>query len=45
MVVAETAKFFRFGDVFNPLRPQDALKHHFKSLKIDLIFLQQRVLQ
>ena len=24
---------------FNPLRPHDALKHHFKSLKTDLIFL------
>ena len=23
----------------NPLRPHDALKHHFKSLKTDLIFL------
>ena len=24
----------------NPLSPRDALKHHFTSLKIDLIFLQ-----
>ena len=25
---------------FNPLSPRDALKHHFTSLKADLIFLQ-----
>ena len=25
---------------FNPLSPHDALKHHFTSLKTDLIFLQ-----
>ena len=30
---------------FNPLSPHDALKHHFTSLKTDLIFLQQRVLE
>ena len=30
--------------LFNPLSPYDALKHHFTSLKTDLIFLQQRVL-
>ena len=30
---------------FNPLSPRDALKHHFTSLKTDLIFLQQRVLK
>ena len=30
------------GDV-NPLSPHDALKHHFTSLKTDLIFLQRRV--
>ena len=30
---------------FNPLSPHDALKHHFKSLKTDLIFLQQTVLE
>ena len=30
--------------LFNPLRPHDALKHHFTSLKTNLIFLQQRVL-
>ena len=29
---------------FNPLSPHDAVKHHFTSLKTDLIFLQQRVL-
>ena len=29
----------------NPLSPHDALKHHFTSLKTDLIFLQQRVLE
>ena len=27
-------------DCFNPLNPNDALKHHFASLKTDLIFLQ-----
>ena len=30
---------------FNPLSPHDALKHHFTSLKTDLIFLQQRDLE
>ena len=29
----------------NPLGPHDTLKHHFTSLKTDLIFLQQRVLE
>ena len=29
--------------LINPVSPQDALKHHFTSLKKDLIFLQQRV--
>ena len=29
----------------NPLSPHDALKHHFTSLKTDLIFLQLRVLE
>ena len=29
----------------NPLSPQDALKHHFTSLKTDLIFLLPRVLE
>ena len=28
------------GNVFNPLSPYDALKHHFTSLESDLIFLQ-----
>ena len=28
-----------------PLSPHDALKHHFTSLKTDLIFLQQGVLE
>ena len=35
-------------DIFrrlNPLSPHDALKHHFTSLKTDLIFLQLRVLE
>ena len=27
---------------FDPLSPHDALKHHFTSLKTDLIFLQIR---
>ena len=31
--------------LFNPLGPPDALKHHFTSLKTELIFLQQRVLE
>ena len=26
---------------FNPLCPHDALKHHFTSLKTDLIFIQE----
>ena len=30
--------------VFNPLDPHDALKHHFTSLKTDLILLQLGVL-
>ena len=30
---------------FNPLSPHDALKHHFTSLKTNLIFLQIRVLE
>ena len=29
----------------NPLSPRDALKHHFKSLKTDFIFLQVKVLE
>ena len=29
----------------NPLSPQDAFKHHFKSLKTDLIVLQLGVLE
>ena len=29
----------------NPLSPHDAIKHHFTSLKTDLIFLQLRVLE
>ena len=29
----------------NPFNPHDALKHHFTSLKTDLIFLQPRVLE
>ena len=29
----------------NPLSPHDALRHHFTSLKTDLIFLQSRVLE
>ena len=31
--------------IFNPLGPHDALKHHFISLKTDLIFLQLGVLE
>ena len=31
--------------LINPLNPHDALKHHFTSLKTDLIFQQPRVLE
>ena len=31
--------------LINPLNPHDALKHHFTSLKTDLIFQQTRVLE
>ena len=31
--------------LINPLSPHDALKHHFTSLKTDLIFLKLRVLE
>ena len=34
-----------FSLFINPLSPHDALKHHFTSLKTDLIFLQPRVLE
>ena len=30
---------------FNPLSPHDALKHHFESIKTNIIFRQQRVLE
>ena len=30
---------------FNLLSPHDTLKHHFKSVKTDFIFLQLRVLE
>ena len=30
---------------FNPLSPHEAFKHHFTSLKTDLIFLQPMVLE
>ena len=30
---------------FNPLGPEDALKHHFTSLKTDLIFQQLGILE
>ena len=33
------------GHYLTPLSPHDALKHHFTSLKTDLIFLQPRVLE
>ena len=35
-----SAKYDNIIVVFNPLGPHDALKHHFKSLKTDLILLQ-----
>ena len=31
---------FKMGTSFNPLSPHDALKHHFQSLKTNLISLQ-----
>ena len=34
-----------FINLINPLGLHDALKHHYTSLKTDLIFLQQRVLE
>ena len=40
--------FFTVGDNNEPLTllsPHDALKHHFTSLKTDLIFIQTRVLE
>ena len=33
------------AEIFNPLSPHDALKHHFTSLKTGFIFLQLRVLE
>ena len=38
-------RVFIFYKHINPLSPHDALKHHFTSLKTQLIFLQQRVLE
>ena len=35
----------RLKHTFNPLSPHDALKHHFTSLKTDLISLQPRVFE
>ena len=32
-------------NIISPLSPHDALKHHFKPLKTDLIFPQLRVLE
>ena len=37
--------FAVFVHELNPLSPHDALKHHFTSLKRDLIFLQLRGLE
>ena len=34
-----------YSYLFNPLSPRDALKHHFTSLKTDLISLQLGVLE
>ena len=36
---------FRHKWSFNPLSSHDAIKHHFKFLKTDLIFLQLRVFE
>ena len=33
------------GENFNPLSPHNALKHHFTSLKVNLIFQQLGVLE
>ena len=41
----KTPNKLQVGEHFNPLSPQDALKHHFTFLKTDLIFLQIRVLE
>ena len=41
----ESGDNYRYLFMFNPLNPHDALKHHFTSLKTDLIFPQQRVLE
>ena len=41
--LAENLNFF--VQCFNPFSPHDALKHHFTSLKTDLIFLQPGVLE
>ena len=38
-------KMWDKNEAFNPLSPHDALKHHFTSLKTDLIFLQLGVLE
>ena len=41
---AHKSTYWEVGLTFNPLSPHDALKHHFTSLKTDLIFLKLRVL-
>ena len=42
-VICSSGYLFHSEPLFNPLSPHDALKHHFTSLKTDLIFLQLRV--
>ena len=44
-VVANCHDCYESTPLLNPLSPHDALKHHFTSLKTDLIFPQQRVLE
>ena len=41
----QVGKSLYMGLGLNPLSPHDALKHHFTSLKTDLISLQQRILE
>ena len=40
-----TTNLYQLSLYINPLSPHDELKHRFTSLKTDLIFLQQRVLE
>ena len=44
MIEESPMVYVKIVQYFNPLSPHDALKHHFTSLKTDLIFLKPRVL-